>query len=95
MKTWGAAFLSLAVCFGAALPVCRAQQQPGPEGIVLAENDGLKALLRVKTPANLAEADWLQIEILNSGRRVESRQQTCRDHQSAGRQPSVQTTSME
>jgi len=34
---------------------------------VLAENDGLKAIIRIKTPANLAEADWLQIEILNSG----------------------------
>ncbi len=35
--------------------------------VVLAEGNGLKAVLRVKPEASLADQDWLQLEITNNG----------------------------
>lgn len=38
-----------------------------PTEYIVGENSGLKVVLRIKSPASLADNDWLQMEILNSG----------------------------
>jgi hypothetical protein len=52
--------------FAVVLRVCTAQAG-SPMEILLAENDGLKAVMRLQSPATLGDTDWLQLEIANTG----------------------------
>ena len=57
------AMVALAIGMAALPSPARAQTRE----YILAEHDDLKAVLRIKSPATLADDDWLQIEIINSG----------------------------
>jgi len=65
MKSVIAALLP-ALCLGITAPLHAAQERPSTE-ITLAEKDGLKAVVRIRDRASLADTDWLQIEITNNG----------------------------
>lgn len=66
MKSWSAALLIAAAWLAVAAVPSQAQVRSSQE-IVLGEKDGLKAILRIQSPASLIETDWLQIDIINSG----------------------------